>query len=487
MLLAVDGSAPSDAALKVACSLAKAYGGTLAGAHVLPQHADLRRRNQWLPDVADDERRQALAIAHAAERKAAAYGVMLSVKLVYGDPVTEIVRAADDVHADSIVIGNRGLKALSTLILGSVAAGVMQRGRRPVLVVHEAPGVDVEGCPQDSAGASTGLHKWFTPRAYAAPMFKRIVVPIDGSPLSDSALDLALSIAREAEAEVACCHAVETRAVFDAAPTFGVLADPNRAIDELKNQGEAVLAEARAKAAVAGVPLTTHFVLNEPVSATIKVAEEWAADVIVMGTHGRKGFEHLLLGSIAEGVLRSCSIPVMTVRDGARESHTGWPFERILVAVDDSGPAEAAAAVALAFGERQNTRLIFCTVIAADPPADLSTSYTYDARAFREELQLAAKRLIDPLKIWADEHHIAAETLVVEGDAVTEIQRAAEAARADLVIVGSHGRRGLRRLCMGSVAETLVRSSAVPVLVVRTLPAQVSAETEDAVYTRSLS
>jgi nucleotide-binding universal stress UspA family protein len=137
ILVAVDGSAPSDAALAVACALATEYGATVRGCHVLARHPYLQGRHvQWLPEDEAGKRREAAAIARRAEKKAEALGVILRVDVPDGDPVDELLRTAEATGADTIVIGNRGQNALSTLLLGSVAQGVTERSRLPVLVVH---------------------------------------------------------------------------------------------------------------------------------------------------------------------------------------------------------------------------------------------------------------------------------------------------------------------------------------------------------------
>lgn len=153
ILVAIDGSPPSDAALAVACSIVKAYGGTASGCHVLAMHPYLQGRHvQWLPEVEAEKRREAAAVARDAEDKAIGLGVALRVTVVDGDPIEEILRAADASGADTVVIGNRGQNALSTLLIGSVAQGVTERSRLPVLVVHEPVRLDA-AAPSGSKAA----------------------------------------------------------------------------------------------------------------------------------------------------------------------------------------------------------------------------------------------------------------------------------------------------------------------------------------------
>ena len=138
ILVAIDGSGPSDAALAITCTLVRQFGGTAHGCHVLAMHPYLQGRHvHWLPEVEAEKRREAAAVARAAQRAAAARGIDVVVTVVDGDPIEGVLLAAENASADTIVIGNRGQNALSTLLLGSVAQGVTERSSLPVLVVHQ--------------------------------------------------------------------------------------------------------------------------------------------------------------------------------------------------------------------------------------------------------------------------------------------------------------------------------------------------------------
>lgn len=140
ILVAIDGSPPADAALAVACSLAKEYGGAAHGCLVIEGHPQLRGRHvQWMPEDQADRRREAANTSRDAEVKAALLGVKLDVAVVDGEPIDEILWVADEIGAGIIVIGSRGEPALETLLLGSVAQGVLERSHVPVLLVHDLP------------------------------------------------------------------------------------------------------------------------------------------------------------------------------------------------------------------------------------------------------------------------------------------------------------------------------------------------------------
>ena len=98
---------------------------------------------------------------------------------------------------------------------------------------------------------------------------------------------------------------------------------------------------------------------------------------------------------------------------------------------------------------------------------DTSREYAYDPKPLFEEARAEAQTALDAAAAQAQSRGVAAETYVVEGDTVDELLLAASAHKADVIAIGTHGRRGLERLILGSVAEAVVRRSPIPVVVVR--------------------
>jgi len=147
-------------------------------------------------------------------------------------------------------------------------------------------------------------------------VYKRILVPVDGSATSELALREATSLAKEQDAAVRLAH------VIDDSFGYAVLDTPRQIADaqaQLREAGERVLADAAALARAVGVePDAKLVVIDAPgqhiYDAIEKEAERWGADLIVIGTHGRRGFRHLLLGSVAEGLIRVTTRPVLLIR-----------------------------------------------------------------------------------------------------------------------------------------------------------------------------
>lgn len=149
-------------------------------------------------------------------------------------------------------------------------------------------------------------------------MYKRILVPVDGSDTATKALVAALQMARDSGGSVRVIHVLEDLAQVIAYDPYG--AYPGDLSKVLRDSGQKVLADAMAVARASGVPTEEHLVeasgqrLGE---AVIHDAEGHKADLIVVGTHGRRGLGRVLLGSGAEQIIRQSPIPVLVIRSSA--------------------------------------------------------------------------------------------------------------------------------------------------------------------------
>lgn len=301
---------------------------------------------------------------------------------------------------------------------------------------------------------------------------QHILVPVDGSESAAKAITLALRLAREHGAELLFCHAVDYAGIAsETAMAAGVdLAGTFAVLDEGAKE---VLAEAGARARAAGVRYSAYKLEGRSAPAISSFAVERQADAIVMGTRGLGGLPHLLLGSTAEGILRSATVPVFVVhadsRVAALEAKPG--FERITVAVDDSEPADAAAAFAAELALPSSSRMTFVDVVDSDALYEHVSRYGgYGAVETQQEWENEAKHLVDVAQRRAKEAGVrATEAVVAFGDPAENLLSCASSSNADLLAIGTHGRRGLRRLMLGSVAEAVVRKSKVPVVVIRSL------------------
>lgn len=297
-------------------------------------------------------------------------------------------------------------------------------------------------------------------------LFSRILVGIDGSEPSDKALAFAARLTHEHAGSLVLCHAVNWMPLVAQVESTGALIDPTPLIDGLREQGESLLVRAAQTTQHFGIQAERFVFEGDPAESILRVAAEQACGLIVMGTHGRTGLGRLLIGSTAEAVLRGSTIPVLTVRPDIKiAAETRRCFERIVVGIDDSELSDAAMETAFAFPVEDRRHVLLCSV--ADVTTVFGGSGVYYG-AMTQELRREAQRIVDSAVASARAQGVTAEGRAVNGRTGTELLAAAHEQEADLIVVGSHGRRGLRRFFLGSVAENIVRSAPVPVLVVRT-------------------
>jgi nucleotide-binding universal stress UspA family protein len=304
-------------------------------------------------------------------------------------------------------------------------------------------------------------------------LFSRILVGIEDSEPSRAALALGLRLAREHGGRLVLCHAVNWRPLITEVAASGAVIDPDPIIADLRRDGDALLAAALARTRGAGVEAASCLLDGEPAEQLLARARDERCTLIVMGTHGREGLEHLLIGSTTEAILRGSTIPVLTVRSDTKvTAGERRCFARVVAGIDDSEPSDAAIATVSGLPAEDRREVVFCSVADGEDIPGGRGYYWADVQgAMRSHAQVVVDRAV----ALARARGIDAEGAVLDGHACDALIEAAAARDADLIVVGSHGRRGLRRFFLGSVAECIVRRSSVPVLVARATPVPAAA------------
>jgi len=206
----------------------------------------------------------------------------------------------------------------------------------------------------------------------------------------------------------------------------------------------------------------------------LHAAEDLDADLIVLGTHGRGGVDRLVCGSVAEAVMRESSRPVLVVR--SPDAVPPYAAIRLILhPTDFSGRSWPALGVARALARAHRARLVLMHVA----PTEVLTGGTFYAPADLGPERAELAKLQEETTRAGFEGPV--ETRFCQGDPVTEILLAARDLGCDLIVLGSHGRTGVRRLLMGSVAEEVVRKAPCLTLIVKDAPA---ASEEDEAYNR---
>lgn len=288
----------------------------------------------------------------------------------------------------------------------------------------------------------------------SSEMYDEILLPFDGSDGATAVLDHVGDIAAWADATVHLLYVADT--TRDSVTTVD-----GQVVDALVDEGEDVLAEARAELTGAGVDHEADVVQGNPAQSIVEHAERYGHDLIVMPTHGREGLSRYLLGSVTEKVLRLSSVPVLTARMRPDE-RLSFPYEGILIPTDGSTDARAAADHGLSLAAALDATAHLLSVVD-------ETGLGLDVRsgAVETEGERAATEAVEELAAEAESRGVDAVTHVEHGAPVEEILDGVESTGVDAVVLGTTGRSGTDRILLGSVAERTARSAPVPVLTVR--------------------
>jgi nucleotide-binding universal stress UspA family protein len=297
--------------------------------------------------------------------------------------------------------------------------------------------------------------------------YRSVLVPLDGSTFAEHALPMAAEIARRSEAMLQLAlvhHPVPALATAIEVPEFETQID-----QESRDRERAYLSETVGRVRQgANVPVTSAL-LDGPVADALEVLiDQSQADLVVMTTHGRGPMSRFWLGSVADHVMRHVRVPVLLVRpDGAEGAAR---LRRILVALDGSTFAEQAVDRALALGNPAETE--FTLVMVVEPPYPIADPNGMMVVPVDPELEKVvrerSRRYLDGKADQLRKKGYRVVTRLIDGPPVGQgILEAADLADADLIALASHGRGGLPRVVLGSVADKIVRGTTRAVLVVR--------------------
>lgn len=307
---------------------------------------------------------------------------------------------------------------------------------------------------------------------------RRILYPTDFSDAAEQAFGWAAWLAEEYDAELLMLHALVLHAADPADPDhrFPDLGDAHDALARwADDRMEAVLE----RHDPADVPVRTERRRGlSPGPTIVEHARQREADLVVMGTHGRRGLRHLMLGSVTEEVVRRAPCPVLTARE-QEEPATVAGFETILAPVDFSEHSELALEHAVGLAREVDADLQILHVVEEITYPD----FYYPAPATGEQMateirERVSERLQEALGR-IEELGVRAGVHVVEDRPAPGIADFAEESGADLVVVGTHGLTGVKRALLGSVAEGVIRRSVPPVLTVKTSGRSLVAEELD--------
>ncbi len=295
---------------------------------------------------------------------------------------------------------------------------------------------------------------------------RKILVGVDFSPESDAAVKQSLNLARHVGAEIVLLHVGVIPEDAGSTPDVSAGAAYTKVVKEQLASDRNALEELRERIDGQGVQVSHMVVDGFADTALVDAASEIGAHLIALGTHGRTGIKRFLLGSVAERVVRLAPCSVLVARPGA-EAAGG--FRKITVPTDFSPTAERALRAGLKVAAPGATvDLLHCWQLPPlsgmyyTPVKAVDDVYESVRQTITKSVDEAAAALLERYK----DRPVDLKFHAIEESPAHGIQQWLEKTGSELVVTGSHGRRGVRRFLLGSVAESTVRHAPCSVLVV---------------------
>jgi nucleotide-binding universal stress UspA family protein len=302
----------------------------------------------------------------------------------------------------------------------------------------------------------------------ADKLFKKIMVPLDGSKLSENALVAAVALAQKAQAELILLSVPIMKHVM-VMPEYSGYATmlPEQSLEDSRHDFKEYLAHLCDNRIPSQLATRIEVVDGDEASVIVDRASAEQVDLIVMATHGRSGLSRWMMGSVTEKVLQQAPCPVLAVRNDA-------PIERVLITLDGSAASEAALEPGLTMALALGASVTLLQVQSGQDyvsPQEIERLDTVEkglGLRMQDSVYYAAEAYLDYLKTRFESlSDQSLETAVLDGPPARRIIQYIDENGIDLVVMATHGRTGLRRWLYGSVTEKVLRGAHCAKLVMR--------------------
>ena len=301
---------------------------------------------------------------------------------------------------------------------------------------------------------------------------KKIVVALDGSELAERAVPIAATLASQVKGEVVLASIIVDA---DRWSRGELLAD---GMDEERGLAEFYLGQIKDRFRESRAKVEIRVEYGRAAETLAAMADDQAADLTVITTHGRSGVARWVLGSVADKLLHLSRVPVLLVRADSEPPAVERPFKRILVPLDGSSTAESALPFTERLAADLGATLILEGVIV--PTAALyAGTFVPSTPPALQEIEAGSREYLGQVAEKVSKRGLQVTTRVDVGYAAETILEAASETGADLIALCSHGRSGPERWIRGSVADTLIRHADLPCLVVPALKARSSTASDE--------
>jgi nucleotide-binding universal stress UspA family protein len=307
-------------------------------------------------------------------------------------------------------------------------------------------------------------------------MYKRMLVPLDGSEIAEAVFPYAKELAGRLGIEVALLH-ISNPGFRDYQPMIHAYVE--HAADVIRSEARKVQ-QTRPPSGAKPIEVHGELVVGYPPDEILRFAEEKGIDLIVVASHGRSGRKRWAMGSVAEKVLRSAAIPVLLVPAGVPGGapYDQWPTRTLIVPLDGSELAEAVLPHVEALARQGDTDMMKVILVRACETPSMPTYYSpelseiplhwgqYAQQETARCKQVSSEYLANVEKrLKGANFNVRSEVLV--GKASEEIVNFANRTPNSLIVMATHGRSGLSRLVYGSVALNIILGVSSPIFVIK--------------------
>jgi nucleotide-binding universal stress UspA family protein len=302
-------------------------------------------------------------------------------------------------------------------------------------------------------------------------------VPVDFSPPSLNAVEFALPLIKQFDADLHLVHVFASHYPITALVALPLVL-PEVEIDQSVHRH---LKDVAKKYSIDLRRESLHALKGRPFEEICRLARDISIDLIVIATRGNTGWKHLALGSTAERVVRYSPCPVLVVRPVDRKkkagkngkiTQRGLSFGKILVPIDFSDCSMKGLAYAKALAKQFGSKLVLLHSVALQYYITSDEYARYDLPLLTQHAEKAARNQMRNLIEKTNWDGIEVESLLQIGHAGQQICYRAKDRGADLIVTSTHGTTGLKHVLIGSTAEYVARHASCPILVVPTRPAE---------------
>lgn len=302
-------------------------------------------------------------------------------------------------------------------------------------------------------------------------MFRNIdiLVPTDFSSYANYTIKYALALGKQFSGRLHFAHVLDASAFGDGSGGSVWLSETEFAtlIDSMREHAMTRLSLLVQRAADQGIETQEHIAVGDPTRELLALIEKTGSTMVIIATHGRSGFEHLVFGSVAEKMVRQSPVPVLSIKhpehEFVRDDDLRISIKRILFPTDFSPFSNKALPFAVSLAREFGATLVLFH--ATEAPVVLPEAVPDSAVNLVPEMERESRALVNQACEAITE--VATEACVKVGLAHREICGYAAETHVDLIVMPTHGRSGLSHVLFGSVAEKVVRTARCPVMTIR--------------------